>query len=89
MIAHKHATKAAAAGSRTAFKAPVLRQSVRARVSTEEAQTSAPPAVDFTPNTQAVRAPPPPPAAGTWGTASTIEQHYMAPYLRSVAFKGS
>lgn len=54
MIAPKQATKAAAAGSRTAFKAPVMRQSVHVRVSTEEAETAAPPKVDFMPNTQAV-----------------------------------
>jgi hypothetical protein len=54
MIAQRQATKAAAAGNRTAFKTPVMRHSVRVRVSTEEAETAAPPKVDFMPNTQAV-----------------------------------
>jgi hypothetical protein len=55
MIAQRQATKAAAAGSRTAFKTPGMRHSVRVRVSTEEVEAAAPPPkVDFMPNTQAV-----------------------------------
>lgn len=56
MLAHRQLQQASKAGaSRSAFKQAPLRQAVRVRVSTEEAKTaeSAPPAVDFTPNTQA------------------------------------
>jgi len=52
MMMQKQAFKAAVAGkSSQRLQAPV--RQVRVRVSTEEAETAAPPKVDFTPNTQA------------------------------------